>query len=72
MELCADIPTFLWYLHDFHQVGIGVDTYAFHALGLVLLLIFVVELVAMAMTLFYKRFLAIGLVGLATLYSSHS
>ena len=68
MELGTDVPALLGNLNDFYQVGIGVDTYALHALGLVLLLVLVVKLVAVAVALLDECLLAVSLVHAAALY----
>ena len=68
VELRTDVPALLRNLHDLHQVGGRINTHALHTLGLVLLLIFVVELIAVTVALANQCLVAIGLVDLAALH----
>ena len=51
MELCADIPALLGYLHNLHEIRVRVDTHAFHTCRFVLVAVLIVELIAMAVAL---------------------
>ena len=53
MELSAYVPAFSRDLYYFNQISIRIYTNTLHTLGLILILICVIELIAMAMTLFY-------------------
>ena len=51
MELCADIPALLGYLHNLHEIRVRVDSHAFHTCRFVLVAVLIVELIAMAVAL---------------------
>ena len=60
MELCAYVPFQVGYLYDFHQVALGVEAHTLHSMCFVFLYIFIVKLVAVAVT-FVNLFLAVVL-----------
>jgi hypothetical protein len=51
VELRTDIPSLFWYLDYLDKIGGRVDTHALHTSGFVFFLVFIVELIAMAMAL---------------------
>ena len=51
MDLRTDVPALLGYLDNLYEAGSGVDAHTLHASGLVFFLVFIVELLAMAMAL---------------------
>ena len=61
MELRTDVPALLGYLDNLDEVGSGVDAHTLHASGLVFFLVFIVELIAMAMALMNGLHFSIGL-----------
>ena len=68
MELRTDIPALLRYLDYLHKVGGRIDAYTLHASLLVFFLVFIVELVTMAMALTNGRSFSIGLRSTAALF----
>ena len=55
MELSADVPALFRDFDNLHEVSGGVDTHTLHAVRFVLVLIGIIELIAMTMTLLYRK-----------------